>query len=154
VIGIAVISRLLSSAEWRSALAVAFSAATIKRAHFGRVAAVFASLTPRESRRKQGALDYYIGGLTLALNDVLGRFPSRVAIQTSGPQAEACATTRTHGPDIEGDDKLTRNAPAKIPKRLHRDIVDAWACAAYQLHRERAVHRSWRAGQNKLRTLP
>jgi AbiV family abortive infection protein len=37
----------------------------------GRVAAIFASLTPREPDGKQGALDYYIGGLTfLALNDV------------------------------------------------------------------------------------
>jgi hypothetical protein len=37
----------------------------------GRVAAVFASLTPREPQQKQGSLDYYIGGLTfLALNDV------------------------------------------------------------------------------------
>ena len=37
----------------------------------GRVAAIFASLTPREPDGRQGALDYYIGGLTfLALNDV------------------------------------------------------------------------------------
>jgi AbiV family abortive infection protein len=37
----------------------------------GRVAAIFASLTSREPNGKQGALDYYIGGLTfLALNDV------------------------------------------------------------------------------------
>ena len=37
----------------------------------GRVAAIFASLTPREQDGRQGALDYYIGGLTfLALNDV------------------------------------------------------------------------------------
>jgi hypothetical protein len=36
-----------------------------------RVAAIFASLTPREQAGKQGSLDHYIGGLTfLALNDV------------------------------------------------------------------------------------
>jgi AbiV family abortive infection protein len=43
----------------------------LKVEDLGRVAAVFASLTSRESQQKQGSLDYYIGGLTfLALNDV------------------------------------------------------------------------------------